>query len=93
MPLIRISGSQLHAGRALAGLSRETLAERAGVSRYSILKWEGSSHATPNAMYQHICRAVDVIEAEGVSFTDNGVSLNKRSAPSASTVLHSEATA
>jgi transcriptional regulator with XRE-family HTH domain len=90
MSLIRISGSQFHAGRALAGLSRETLAERAGVSRYSILKWENSSHATPQAMYVHICRAVGVLESEGVRFTDDGVRLERR-APPASVTAHSEA--
>jgi hypothetical protein len=57
----------------VAGISRETLAERAGVSRYSILKWENSSHAAPQAFYAHLCRAVDVLEAEGVRFTENGV--------------------
>jgi len=51
MAIVRISGLQLYAVRALAGISRETLAERAGVSGYSVLKWENSSHAMPNAMY------------------------------------------
>jgi Predicted transcriptional regulators len=93
MGITRITGSQFHAARAFAGLSRETLAERAGVSRYSILKWENSSHAVPNAMYQHICRAVDVIEAEGVRFSDGGVHRERPSAPVAGTVLHSEGAA
>ena len=31
MTLIRITGSQLHAARVLVGLSRESLAERAGL--------------------------------------------------------------
>jgi len=35
MPLIRITGSQLHAARVLVGLSRDTAAERAGLCRHS----------------------------------------------------------
>src|SRR5262249_61156 len=40
---IRVTGSQLHAARVLVGLSREDLAERAGLCRHSICKWETSS--------------------------------------------------
>jgi transcriptional regulator with XRE-family HTH domain len=91
MSVVRISGAQLHAARALAGISRETLAERAGVSRYSILKWENSSHAAPQAFYAHLCRAVDVLEAEGVRFTENGVQLVRTAVFSAT--AYSEAVA
>jgi transcriptional regulator with XRE-family HTH domain len=35
MTLIRVTGSQLHAARVLVGLSREDLAERAGLCRHS----------------------------------------------------------
>jgi DNA-binding transcriptional regulator YiaG len=86
--MIRISGSQLHAARVLVGLSRENLAERAGLCRHSIRKWETSSDAVPGAMYTHLIRALDVLEAEGVRFTDGGVLL-QRPAPVASTVLQS----
>jgi DNA-binding XRE family transcriptional regulator len=51
MSLIRVTGSQLHAARVLVGLSREEVAERAGLCRHSIRKWETSSHAIPGAMY------------------------------------------
>jgi transcriptional regulator with XRE-family HTH domain len=57
MLAIRSTGSQLHAARVLVGLSREDLAERAGLSRHSIRKWATSSHAIPGAMYSHLCRA------------------------------------
>jgi len=88
--MIRLSGSQLHAARVLVGLSRENLAERAGLCRHSIRKWETSSDAIPGAMYTHLCRVVDILESEGARFTgDHGVSL-QRSAPIAATVLHSE---
>jgi transcriptional regulator with XRE-family HTH domain len=73
MSIVRITGAQLHAARALSGISRETLAERAGVSRYSILKWENSSDAAPDAMYRHLCRAIGVLEDAGVEFTAHGV--------------------
>jgi transcriptional regulator with XRE-family HTH domain len=50
MMLIRITGSQLHAARVLVGLSREEVAERAGLCRHSIRKWETSSDAIPGAI-------------------------------------------
>ena len=93
MSVVRISGAQLHAARALTGISRETLAERAGVSRYSILKWENSSHATPQAYYVHLCRAVGVLEDAGVRFTETGVRLDRAVMPSISATAHSEAIA
>jgi len=34
--MIRLSGSQLHVARVLVGLSREEVAERAGLCRHSI---------------------------------------------------------
>ncbi len=91
MSFVRITGSQLHAARALAGLSRDALAERAGLCRHTIHAWETSSDAVPPATYSHLCRALDVLEAEGVRFTDDGVRL-QRPAP-IGTVLHSEGAA
>src|SRR5262249_18492546 len=67
MMLIRLSGSQLHAARVLAGLSLDDLAERAKLCRHSIRKWETSSDAVPGAMYPHLCRAVD--DGEGARFS------------------------
>ena len=78
---------------ALANLSMEDLAARARLSRRTLSKWEGSSNAVPDAMVAHLSRALDVLEAEGVRFTDdNGASL-QRPAPVAGTVVHSEAAA
>jgi DNA-binding XRE family transcriptional regulator len=88
MLAVRITGNQLRAGRALAGLTIEDLAARARLSRRSLGKWEGSSNATPSAMTDHLCRAIDVLESEGVRFSDSGVHL-QRSAPAA-TIIHSE---
>jgi transcriptional regulator with XRE-family HTH domain len=88
MLLVRITGAQIRAGRALAGLTIEDLAARAQLCRHSVRKWEGSSNAVPSAMVDHLSRAVDVLEAEGVRFSDNGVSL-QRTAP-ISTVIASE---
>ena len=51
----------------LRGLSRENLAERAGLCRHSIRKWETSSDAVPAAAYSHLCRAVD--DGEGPRFS------------------------
>jgi DNA-binding XRE family transcriptional regulator len=72
MTLIRITGSQLHAARVLVGLSREDLAERAGLCRHSIRKWETSSDAVSAATCSHLCRAVDVLGNEGARFSGEG---------------------
>jgi transcriptional regulator with XRE-family HTH domain len=74
MTMIRLSGSQLHAARVLVGLSREDVAERAGLCRHSIRKWETSSDAVPAATYSHLCRVVDMLESEGARFSGDGVS-------------------
>jgi hypothetical protein len=87
MTLIRITGSQLHAARVLVELSRDTVAERAGLCRHSIAKWEGSSDAAPGAMYPHLIRVVDVLQDAGARFSEDGVRL-QRPAP-VGTVLHS----
>src|SRR5215813_1313337 len=84
MTMIRLSGSQLHIARVL---SREEVAERAGLCRHSIRKWETSSDAIPGAMYSHLCRVVDVLEGEGARFSGDGVYL-QRAAPT-STVIES----
>jgi transcriptional regulator with XRE-family HTH domain len=88
MLLVRITGAQIRAGRALAGLTIEDLAARARLHRQSVRKWERSSNAVPDAMVAHLSRAVDVLEAEGIRFTDAGVHL-QRTAPTG-TVIHSE---
>src|SRR5262245_9258510 len=90
MLLVRITGNQLRAGRALANLSMDDLAARAQLSRRTLSKWEGSSAAVPDAMVDHLSRALDVLEAEGIRFTDGGVQM-QRSTPT--TTLHSEAMA
>lgn len=89
MSMIRLSGSQLHAARVLVGLSREDLAERAGLCRHSIRKWETSSDAVPGAMYTHLIRVVDVLENEGVRFSDGGVQLQRPAPIAGSTVIQS----
>jgi transcriptional regulator with XRE-family HTH domain len=91
MLLVRITGNQLRAGRALAGLTIEDVATRAQLHRQSVRKWEGSSNAAVDAMVAHLSRALDVLEAEGVRFSDGGVHL-QRTAPT-STVIHSEGAA
>jgi transcriptional regulator with XRE-family HTH domain len=93
MLLVRITGAQLRAGRALAGISIENLAARAQLCRHSIQKWEGSSNAVPDAMVGHLSRAIAVLEDEGVRFSARGVYLQPTSGPVAGTVLHSEAAA
>jgi transcriptional regulator with XRE-family HTH domain len=67
--------SQLAAGRVLASLSRQELAHRAGLSYHSIRAWERSSNSIPEATYSHLCRAFDVLEAEGIRFSAGGVHL------------------
>ena len=92
MNMIRVTGSQLAAARALAGLSRDDLASRAGLSYHSIRAWERSSNSIPEATYSHLCRAIDALEGAGIRFSDGGVHL-QRTAPTTSTVIHSEGAA
>ena len=66
MLLIRITGAQIRAARALANLTIEDLAARAQLHRQSVRKWEGSSKAAVDAMVAHLSRALDVLEAEGL---------------------------
>jgi hypothetical protein len=42
----------------------------------------------PRAQYRTLCRLIDVLEAEGIRFSDGGVHL-QRAAPTG-TVIHSE---
>jgi transcriptional regulator with XRE-family HTH domain len=85
---MRITGNLFHAARALAGLTRDDLANRARLSRDVLYSWETSSDALVPAQYQMLCRALDVLEAEGIRFSDGGVHL-QRTAPTGS-VIHSE---
>jgi transcriptional regulator with XRE-family HTH domain len=84
MNLIRVTGSQIAAGRALASLSREALATQAGLSYHSIRAWERSSNSIPEATYSHLCRAIEALEARGIRFIDGGVCLQRPAS-----VLHS----
>ena len=88
----KLTGNLFRAGRALAGLTRDDLATRAGLSRDVLRTWEISSESIVPAQYQMLCRAIEALEAEGVRFSDSGVHL-QRSPASVSTVVHSEAAA
>jgi transcriptional regulator with XRE-family HTH domain len=85
----KLTGNLFRAGRALAGLTRDDLADRAGLSRDVLRTWEVSSHSIVPAQYQLLCRAIDVLEAAGVVFANDGVHL-QRPAPIASAVITSE---
>jgi len=91
MLTIRITGTQLRAARALANLSIEDLAYRARLNRRSISKWEGSSAAVPDATVSHLSRAIDVLEAEGVIFTDVGVHLARPGGVTLHSLRHTHA--
>jgi transcriptional regulator with XRE-family HTH domain len=83
----KLTGNLFRAGRALAGLTRDDLANRAGLSRDVLRSWEISSESIVPAQYQMLCRAIDALEAEGICFSDSGVHL-QRTTP-ASTVIES----
>jgi transcriptional regulator with XRE-family HTH domain len=87
----KLTGNLFRAGRALAGLTRDDLANRSGLSRDVLRSWEISSESIVPAQYQMLCRAIDALEAEGVRFGESGVHL-QRATPT-STVLHSEGAA
>ena len=93
MTIVEITGGMLRAARSLTGLSQQQLADRASISRPCLTAWEGSSASIPNAGVHALHRVVSALEAEGIEFHRNGVSLNKQPAPIAGTVLHSGAAA
>jgi transcriptional regulator with XRE-family HTH domain len=72
-----ITGSQLHAARALAGWSRRDLAAHAKLNRETIAVWERSSDATVRTMSACLDRAVAALAGAGVTFTDDGVRLHR----------------
>src|SRR5262245_62489153 len=91
MSLPKLTGNLFRAGRALAGLTRDDLANRAGLSRDVLRSWEVSSESIVPAQYQMLCRAIDALEDAGVRFSDSGVYL-QRPAP-ISSVIRSEGAA
>ncbi len=82
----------LRAARSLTGLSQQELAGRASISRPCLTAWEGSSGSVPNAGTRALHRVVSALEAKGIEFRPNGVSINKHAAP-IGTVIHSEGAA
>jgi hypothetical protein len=91
--LPRITGTTLRTARMLVELTQEELSLRAGHHRDRVGVWEMSSDAAVPAQYQALIRVVDVLESEGVRFSENGVSrINDRPGP-ITTVIHSEAAA
>jgi transcriptional regulator with XRE-family HTH domain len=71
----KLTGNLLRAGRALAGLTRDDLAARTGLSRDVLRSWEISSEAiVPAATYSHLCRVVAVLAGESARFSGDGVS-------------------
>src|SRR5262245_54451446 len=64
MSLPKVTGNLFRAGRALAGLTRDDLANRAGLSRDVLRSWEVSSDSVVPAQYQMLCRAIEALESE-----------------------------
>jgi len=92
MTIVEITGGMLRAARSLTGLSQQELAERASISRPCLTAWEGSSGSVPNAGVRALHRVVSALEAEGIEFRPNGVSL-ERGRPDVSATMHSGASA
>jgi len=84
----KLTGNLFRAGRALAGLTRDDLANRAGLSRDVLRSWEVSSNSIVPAQYQMLCRAIEALEAEGIRFSDGSV--HRQCPAPIGTVLHSE---
>jgi hypothetical protein len=57
----KLTGNLFRAGRALAGLTRDDLADRAGLSRDVLRTWEVSSHSVVPAQFQLLGRAISSI--------------------------------
>jgi DNA-binding XRE family transcriptional regulator len=68
-----LTGNLLRAGRSLARLTRDDLANRAGLSRDVLGTWEVSSDRVVPAQYQTLCRAIEALEAIGVRFSGDGL--------------------
>ena len=79
--LPKLTGNLLRAGRALAGFTRDDLADRAGLSRDVLRSWEVSSAAIVPAQYQMHCRAIEALEGEGARFSGDGVSILSGDSP------------
>jgi transcriptional regulator with XRE-family HTH domain len=101
MSLPKLTGNLFRAGRALAGLTRDDLASRSGLSRDVLRSWEVSSDSLVPAQYQMLCRAVTALENAGVVFSSNGVSLlgravllsDSRAAPTMRAVVENDGAA
>jgi transcriptional regulator with XRE-family HTH domain len=93
MMTFQITGAQLKVARVFAGLSQQQVADRAGVHRETLRAWERSSHAVPHANAHYLARTVAILEAEGVSFREDGSIHFSRAEPVAGTIVHSEARA
>ena len=92
MTIVEITGGMLRAALILTGLSQQELADRAAISRPCLTTWEGSSGSVPNAGVRALHRVVSALQAEGIEFRPNGVSINKRPAP-IGTIIASEGAA
>ena len=79
--LPKLTGNLLRAGHALAGFTRDDLADRAGLSRDVLRSWEVSSAAIVPAQYQMHCRAIEALEGEGARFSGDGVSILSGDSP------------
>jgi len=73
MAIPKLTGNQFRAARSLAGLTRDQLADRSGLSRDVLRSWEVSSDTIIPAQYQFLCKAVDALEQAGIAFTVDGV--------------------
>jgi DNA-binding XRE family transcriptional regulator len=57
----KLTGNLFRASRALAGLTRDDLANRAGLSRDVLRSWEVSSESLVPTHYQLLCRAIEAL--------------------------------
>jgi transcriptional regulator with XRE-family HTH domain len=89
MTIVEVTGGMLRAARSLTGLSQQQVADLAGISRPCLTTWERSSDSVPNTALHAYRRVVSALQAEGIEFHPNGVSLNKPTP----LVLHSEGAA
>ena len=80
--LPRISGNQFRAARDLAGLSRNALADKSGLSQDVLYSWEVSSNSIVPAQYRQLCRALDALESEGIIFDVDGIRRKRPASPS-----------
>ena len=92
MLLTQITGQQIRCARERLGLTRDQLARGARVNRVTVCLYEGHGPEPVSAGTLVLGRLLRFLEAEGVVFSPDGVSLDRPQSTMKATI-HREAVA